>query len=226
MAIGGALGAGASQIGSGGPVSPVGASGSPRVNQVNQFPAYDPTAGGSDGVNGPITTLRQAAFINAFVGGPSHLVYMGGITQISVHESYDGFDMVPTIGTFRLENRLGVRKFSGSISRYQPRGASLKEILRSCYALPANSDIRMDLLQVSVYISYVQVGANYNYNSPFDTAQWLYAEATFNDLSTAASTSQFVDETMTFMGQAEVFTEGTVKLVTQPQPVGLYASLP
>lgn len=217
MAVGSALAQGAAAIGSNSSV---------QVNQVNQFPAYDTKAGGSDGANGPITTLRQAAFINAFVGGPSALVYMGGITQISVHESYDGFDLVPTVGTFRLEPRLGVRKFTGNITRYQPRGATLKEIIRHCYALPEGSDVRMDMLPCQIYVSYLQVGANYNYGAPFDQAQWLYAEAFFNDGQMAASTSQFVDETITFMGQAETFTEGSVTLVTQPQPVGFYAKLP
>lgn len=210
-------------------VAPGGADASNISSQVNQFPPFDSNGSGnvgSDGVNGPITNLRQAVFVTCVIGGPSRSVVVGGLTTVSTQEGYDGFDLVSTLGTFRLEPRLGTRKFTGTITRYQPRGNSLKSLVRAAYAIPQGSDIRLDMLPVQIAINYVQVGANYNYNAPFDKASWLYGEAYFHQLGSTFNNGQFVDETVQLMGQAEIFSEGSISLITQPQPKGMWAKLP
>ncbi len=190
---------------------------------VNQIPKV-PTP---DGQSGALSTMRQAAFISAFVVGPARSQPLPGLTQLRVRETYQNFDLVPTAGVFRLEPVLGARKITGTVTRYQPRGQTIKAAIRAAYAYPNGKDVRLDMMPVLFVVNYTLVSPSYNYGAPLAQALWQYAEVYFNDTDSGfvENPNGLSTETLTFLGQAEDYTEGDTHLVTAPYPAGLYAKI-
>jgi hypothetical protein len=195
------------------------------VISVPQTAIANPTDGLVAGSN--YTQLREAAFINLWVVGPSAMVQVPFITGLRYTESYEDFQLVPTAGTFYRTPKIGSRIYNGTITRYQTVYNTMKAMVRAAYAAQQNGDIRLDKMPVQLLISYELAGySGVNQGSQLAEEKWGFDRVYFTsiDNNLVGSATSASEETISFITTGESYnaTVPGIQLISQPQlPAGL-----
>jgi hypothetical protein len=204
---------------------------------VNQLPTGAATATDDPqtGTTGTLTYLREAPYLNAWIGGPSRTVQLPWITALRINCVYEDFQLVATSGTFGRQPKAGARLYTITLTRHQGVYQSLPLLIRSCYAAPQGSDIRLDRLNVDLRISYELQGtaaAIDPKNTTTQASEWWqfpnsYAAGGW-DTGLITSATSASDETITFLATSMIHYAGgqnPLQITDRPSPTGGFARL-
>lgn len=193
------------------------------VNQVPQTDIPVPTTS-TEAQYSNQTYLREAQYINMWIGGKARTVLVPWLSQVRVKETYNDFQLVPTGGTFVLQPKAGWRVFTITVTRYQGTMQSFKALARAAYGLPQPADVRYDKMPLDILFSYELADSSGNYSANGQgliSEQWMYNKAYVNDADNGIMTSatSASDETITILASSEVYLGvPDIVLKTNPQP--------